>query len=102
LYVASGFSRTVQAGLFKNVHVTYRYREDVLAELPKYGVQPTPETRPDLVHEFVSDLYRFELRRLRDRLMRQEFPKKEYYGRVVELRRKYRVISLRPGEWVAE
>jgi hypothetical protein len=84
------------------LEVAYRYRDDVLAELPKYGVRPTPETRPDLVHEFVSDLYRFELRRLRERLMRQEFPKKEYYGRVVELRRKYRVISLRPREWVTE
>jgi hypothetical protein len=84
------------------LEVAYQYRDDVLAELPKYGVQPTPETRPDLVHEFVSDLYRFELRRLRDRLMRQEFPKKEYYSRVVELRRKYRVISLRPREWVTE
>ena len=80
----------------------YRYREDVLDELPRYGVQPTPETRPELVHEFVSDLYRFELRRLRDRLLRKEFPKPEYFGRVVELRKRYRIISMRPREWVSD
>lgn len=80
----------------------YRYRDDVLAELPKYGVLPTAETRPDLVHEFVSDLYRFELRRLRDRLLRKEFPKPEYFGRVVELRKRYRIISMKPREWVNE
>ena len=80
----------------------YRYREDVLVELPRYGVRPTPETRPELVHEFVSDLYRFELRRLRDRLLRKEFPKPEYFGRVVELRKRYRIISMRPREWVSD
>jgi hypothetical protein len=78
----------------------YRYREDVLAELPRYGVRPRPDTAPVLVHEFVSDLYRYELRRLRARLLRGEFPKQEYFDRVVVVRRRYRVISLRPEEWV--
>ena len=82
--------------------MTYRYRPDVLEWLVKHGVRPTPATPPELVHEFVSDLYRFELRRLRDRLLQKEFPKKEYYSRVVDLRRKYRVISMRPHEWVIE
>jgi hypothetical protein len=80
----------------------YCYRPDVLAELSQYGVRPTPDTPPALVHEFVSDLYRYELRRLRNRLLRQEFPKREYYGRVVDLRRRYRIISMRPHEWVTE
>ena len=78
----------------------YKYRPDILAELLRYGVRPTSATRPELVHEFVSDLYRHELRRLRDRLLRKEFPKHEYFGRVVELRKRYPVISLRPSEWV--
>lgn len=77
----------------------FRYRRDVLEALVGHGVRPTPKTRPELVHEFVSDLYRHELRRLRDRLLRNEFPKREYFDRVVELRRRYRVISLRPREW---
>lgn len=78
----------------------FSVREDVLDALWRYGVHPTPRTPPALVHEFVSDLYRFEIRRLRSRLLRQEFPKREYASRVVELRMRYQVISLRPQEWV--
>ena len=77
-----------------------RYRAAVLEQLWVHGVQPTSSTRPELVHEFVSDLYRFELRRLRDRLVRNEIPKAGYYDRVVELRRKYPLVSMKPAEWL--
>ena len=59
-----------------------------------------PGTPPELVHEFVSDLYRLEIRRLRDRLLAGEFPRREYAGRVIELRLRYRIISMRPHEWI--
>jgi hypothetical protein len=80
--------------------VTYRYRAEVLEQLWRHGVQPRDGTRPELVHEFVSDLYRFELRRLRDRLLRKEIPKAGYYDRVVALRRKYPLVSLKPSQWL--
>ena len=76
------------------------YRRDVLEALAAHGVAPRADTRPELVHEFVSDLYRYEIRRLRDRLLSNEFPKKEYAGRVIALRHRYRVISLRAHEWI--
>ena len=38
-----------------------------------------------MVHEFLNDLYRYELRRLRDRLLRREIPKPDYYAHVVEV-----------------
>ena len=79
---------------------TYRYRVEVLDQLWKHGVQPVATTRPELVHEFVSVLYRFELRRLRDRLVHGEIPKIGYYDRVVELRVKYPLVSLKPHEWL--
>jgi len=79
---------------------SYRYRADVLEQLWRHGVQPTEGTRPELVHEFVSDLYRYELRRLRDRLVRGEIPKVGYYDRVVELRIKYPLVSLKPQQWL--
>ena len=79
-----------------------RYRSDVIEQLWRHGVHPTQRTRPALVHEFVSDLYRFELRRLRDRLVAREFPKTEYFGRVVGLRRQYWLISMRAGDWLRE
>ena len=78
----------------------YRYRAVVLEQLWHHGVQPRPSTPQELVHEFVNDLYRFELRRLRDRLVRREIPKVGYSGRVVQLRLKYPLVSLKPHEWV--
>ncbi|MCC7416097.1 MAG: hypothetical protein IT176_03075 [Acidobacteria bacterium] len=78
----------------------HRYRADVLRLLHAHGVAPRPSTPPELVHEFVSDLYRFEIRRLRGRLLAKEFPRGEYAGRVATLRQRYRVISMRPHEWL--
>ena len=79
---------------------TYRFRADVLEELLKHGVRPRSSTRPELVHEFVSDLYRYEIRRLRSRLVRGEIPKAGYYDRVVALRRQYPLVSLKPGDFL--
>ena len=78
----------------------FRYREDVLRDLRRHGVQPTPHTRPELVREFVRDLYRYEIRRLRDRVLRNEFPRTEYAARVEDLRRRYGVLSLLPRQLV--
>ena len=80
--------------------MSYRYKAEVLEQLARHGVQPTPDTPPRVVHDFVSDLYRYELRRLRDRLVGREIPRVGYYDRVVELRRKYPLVSLKPHEWV--
>ena len=80
--------------------MTYRYRKDILDRLAGHGLQPKPTTRPELLHEFVNDLYRYELRRLRDRLIRREFPKASYFARVIEIRERYSVLSLRNSDWV--
>jgi hypothetical protein len=78
----------------------YRYRADILDALAAHGVCPTPHTAPELVHEFVRDLYRFEIRRLRGRLLQGEFPRREYAGRVIELRKRYWITAQRAVEWV--
>ena len=78
----------------------YRYRPEVVEQLWAHGVHPRATTAPELVHEFVSDLYRYELRRLRDRLVRHEIPKVGYYDRVIELRRKYPLVSQKPTQWL--
>jgi hypothetical protein len=80
----------------------YRFRADVLEQLATHGVRPTASTPPELVHEFVSDLYRYELRRLRDRLVRQEIPREGYFDRVVALRRQYPLVSLKPHQWLVD
>jgi hypothetical protein len=50
----------------------------------------------------VSDLYRYELRKLRASLLAGAFPKPEYYGRVVALRQRYPLLSLKPRHWLDE
>jgi hypothetical protein len=78
----------------------FHYRADVLAHLVAHGVRPTPHTRPDLVRGFVRDLYKYEIRALRDRYVRGEFAKREYAGRVDALRRRYPVLALHAREFV--
>jgi len=79
---------------------TFRYRPDVLERLLRHGVRPTDHTRPDLVRDFVRDLYKYEIRGLRDRYLRRDFPQKEYAGRVDALRRRYIVLALQAREFV--
>ena len=80
--------------------VTFRYRPEVLDQLLLHGVCPTSTTPPEIVYEFVSDLYRYELRRLRQALVIGKIPKAGYYDRVVELRRKYPLVSIKPDMWI--
>jgi hypothetical protein len=78
----------------------YRYRQEVLDQLLLHGIRPTPATAPELVFDFVNDLYRYELRRLRAALVGGAILKADYYDRVVELRRKYPLVSVKPHFWI--
>jgi hypothetical protein len=80
----------------------YTYREDVIEQLWRHGVHPTSTTPPQLVHDFVNDLYRYELRTLKSRLVRGDIPKAGYYNRVVDLRRKYPLVSIKAQQWLGE
>lgn len=82
------------------VPIVFSYRADVLELLLVHGVRPTAQTRPELVRDYVRDLYKYEIRILRRRYLRQEFPKSEYAGRVDDLRRRYPVLALLPREFV--
>ena len=82
--------------------MAYPYRPAVIEALAAHGVRPTPATRPELVHEFVNDLYRFELRRLRARQVRGEIPKHEYSRHGIALRRRYLLVSLPLRRWTAD
>ncbi len=79
--------------------MAHHYRPVVLEALASHGVRPTQATRPALVHEFVNDLYRYELRRLRDRHVRGDIPKNDYSTRVVELRKRYMLVSVPLHHW---
>ena len=79
---------------------SYRYRADVLAHLWRHGVQPCATTPPELVRGFVRDLYKYEIRRLRERMLHDDFPKDTYAARVDALRRQYPVLALPARLWV--
>ena len=66
--------------------MTYRYRPEILRLLAMHGVIPKPTTPPERARAVVNDIYRYELRLLRDRYLVGEFSKQEYYDQVVEVR----------------
>ena len=52
------------------------------------GIRPLASTPPAIVRDALNDLYRFELRRMRDRLRAGLIEKPDYLDRVVALRKK--------------
>jgi hypothetical protein len=79
--------------------LTYRYHPEVLAELSRHGLAPRPDTSPEKLREQVNDLYRVEIRKLRDRCRAGEIPVKELSAHVVELRKRYTLLSIPLPRW---
>ena len=68
--------------------MAWTYPNDLLAALVAFGLAPTSETPPRLVRDQLNDLYRFEIRRLKGRLLADEFPKEQYVDYVIALRKR--------------
>ena len=75
------------------------YRPEILDELSRHGLAPRPDTAPARLREQINDLYRFEIRALRDRCRAGEFSTRELPARVVELRRRYVLLSIPVARW---
>ncbi len=80
----------------------YDYAPEALEVLAEHGLHPRPDTRPAVVRSALSDLYRYEIRRLRRRLLAGEIPRDGYSGYVIELRRQYWLLSIPVERWVRE
>jgi hypothetical protein len=80
----------------------YVYHAHVLKTLEGHGLRPTVSTPPELVKDHLTNLYLYELRGLRKRLMRKEFPKHEYATLVESLRQRYTLMSLASNRWTTE
>ena len=76
-----------------------RYKADVLEELLRHGLKPAPGTPPEILREQIHDLYLIEIRKLRDRCRAGEFPPRELSGQVVELRKRYMLLSVPVHLW---
>ena len=79
---------------------TYVYHQQILDELARHGLQPTATSPPQQLRDAVRDLYKFEIRRLRDAYIDGRFPKAEFAGRVVELRKRYWLLSIPTELWL--
>jgi hypothetical protein len=77
----------------------WSYPPELREALAGFGLAPRPETPPVFVRDALSDLYRFEIRRLRDRLLAGHVAKADYIGFVVSLRKKYWPLTLTPAAW---
>ena len=80
--------------------MAYRYRATILDELARHGLMPRPDTAPRLLRDAINDLYRYEIRILRDRCRAGEFSTRDLPARVVELRKRYILLSIPQNAWL--
>ena len=78
------------------------FTPEVLEQLAAHGLAPKPDTSPALLREQINDLYRFEIRRLRDRCRAGEFTTRELPAHVVALRKRYLLLSIPIERWFAK
>lgn len=79
--------------------MVFKYRATVLDQLARHGVIPRDDTPPEFVQDFIDDLYRYQIRALKQRMLAGEIAKRDYARRVEELREAYPILGLRPGLW---
>jgi hypothetical protein len=77
----------------------WSYPEELLAALVRLGLAPSASTAPLVVRDALNDLYRYELRRLRDRFVAGKLRKPEFLATVIALRKKYWPLTLQPDAW---
>lgn len=80
-------------------HMAWHYPADLAAALLAFGLAPQPHTPPIVVRDGLNDLYRYELRRLRDRYLARTIAKPDYLAHVVVLRKKYWPLTLQVDGW---
>jgi hypothetical protein len=71
----------------------------VLDALAGHGLRPREDTSVDVLRDQVSDLYRYEIRQLRARLLGGAIAKASYADAVRALRLRYLLLSLPKDQW---
>ena len=77
-------------------------KPEILEALATHGLRPKADTPAALLREQINDLYRIEIRKLRDRCRAGEFPMTELAPRVVELRKRYMLLSIPIEQWATD
>jgi hypothetical protein len=82
------------------VSISYTYRPAVIEQLAGHGLRPRPQTPPQHLRDAVRDLYLYEIRCLRADLLAGRILKPDYAGRVIDLRKRYPILSVPLELWV--
>jgi hypothetical protein len=82
------------------VGTTVRLRAHVRDELARHGLAPLATTSPEQLRDAVRDLYRYEIRRLRSDLLAGHIVRRDYAARVIDLRRRYPLLSVPLSLWL--
>ncbi len=77
----------------------WEYPHDFVDALAVFGLRPTRGTPPRVVRDALNDLYRYEIRRLRDRHLAGHVARADYVPAVIELRKKYWPLAVQPDGW---
>ena len=81
---------------------TYTYHDRILEELARHGLKPLPHSPPQQLRDAVRDLYKYEIRRLRGELLARRIRKPDYAGHVIELRKRYWLLSIPIVLWTVD
>ena len=77
----------------------WSYPPEFLESLSGFGLAPTPETPPAVVRDALNDLYRYQLRSLRSRLLVGDFERSAYLDKVIALRKHFWLLTLPLPAW---
>lgn len=77
----------------------FEYAPEARQALAGHGLVPAADTPPPMVREALSDLYRYEIRRLRSRLLAGGIARTDYVPAVIALRQRYWLLSVPVDLW---
>ncbi len=75
------------------------YKATVLSELARHGIEPDAEATPELIHDYLNDIYRYEIRRLKRQMKAGLIARNDYSAHVTRLRERYPLLSLPIRFW---
>lgn len=78
------------------------FHSHVLEALAGHGLVPKADTPPRALRDAVNDLYRHEIRMLRDRCRAGEIPVSALASHVVALRKRYLLLSTPLAHWTRD
>ena len=79
--------------------MNYDYEPAILDGLAGHGLKPIGRTSPQFLRDAVRELYRYEIKALRNALLAGRVPKADYANQVVALRKRYWLLSVPLQLW---